>query len=100
VTLGVACLSVPYAVSGALLTELFPARLRYSGVALSSNIAGVASGFVPLVASAFLAAAGGASWTAAVVLIVIAVITTVSGALAPRVALGRDDEVRAVPHRA
>ncbi|MCE3549940.1 MHS family MFS transporter [Pseudonocardia sp. RS11V-5] len=93
VTLGVACLSVPYAVSGALLTELFPARLRYSGVALSANVAGVVSGFVPLVAAAFLAGAGGASWTAAVLLIVIALITAISGMLAPKVALGRDDEV-------
>jgi len=39
VTLGVACLSIPYAVSGPLLADLFPARLRYSGIALSSNIA-------------------------------------------------------------
>ena len=99
VTLGVACLSIPYAVSGALLTELFPARLRYSGVALSANVAGVVSGFVPLVASAFLAGAGGASWTAALLLIVIALITAISGMLAPKVALGRDDEVREVDVR-
>lgn len=28
-------MSIAYAVSGALLTDLLPARLRYSGVALS-----------------------------------------------------------------
>src|SRR5690606_37731459 len=35
VAAGVGILSIAYAVSGALLTELFPAHLRYSGVALA-----------------------------------------------------------------
>jgi MFS family permease len=90
VTLGVACLSIPYAVSGPLLAELFPAKLRYSGLALSSNTAGIVSGFVPLLATALQAATGGGSWSAAVLLIVIALITTLGGALAPRLSLSRD----------
>jgi MFS family permease len=93
VTLAVACLSIPYAVSGALLTELFPARLRYSGVALSSNIAGIVSGFVPLLATALLSLSGGRSWSAALLLVVIALITAGSGALAPRIALAQDEVV-------
>ncbi|GAA0928447.1 MFS transporter [Pseudonocardia zijingensis] len=93
VTLAVACLSIPYAVSGALLTDLFPARLRYSGVALSSNIAGVVSGFVPLMATALLAASGGLSWAPALLLVVIALITAGAGALAPRISLSRDEVV-------
>ena len=93
VTLAVACLSLPYAVSGALLTDLFPARLRYSGVALSANIASVISGFVPLVATALLAVSGGRSWTPALLLVVIALITAGSGALAPRLSLGHDEVV-------
>ncbi|WP_445185500.1 MFS transporter [Pseudonocardia sp. Cha107L01] len=93
VALGVACLSIPYAVSGPLLADLFPAKLRYSGLALSSNIAGIVSGFVPLVATALQAATGGGSWSAAVLLIVIALITTLGGALAPRLSLSRDEVV-------
>jgi len=93
VTLGVACLSIPYAVSGPLLADLFPARLRYSGIALSSNIAGIVSGFVPLLATALLAATGGGSWSAAALLIAIALITALGGALAPRLSLGRDEVV-------
>jgi MFS family permease len=93
VTLAVACLSITYAVSGALLTELFPARLRYSGVALSSNVAGIVSGFVPLLATALLSLSGGRSWSAALLLVVIALITAGSGALAPRVALAHDEVV-------
>jgi MFS family permease len=91
VALGVACLSIPYAVSGPLLADLFPAKLRYSGLALSSNIAGIVSGFVPLLATALQAATGGGSWSAAVLLIVIALITTLGGALAPRLSLSRDE---------
>ncbi|HEY0578507.1 MAG TPA: MFS transporter [Pseudonocardia sp.] len=91
VTLGVACLSIPYAVSGPLLADLFPAQLRYSGIALSSNAAGFVSGFVPLLATAVLAGTGGGSWSAALLLIVIALITTVAGVLAPRLSLGHDE---------
>jgi MFS family permease len=91
VTLAVACLSIAYAVSGALLTDLFPARLRYSGVALSANIASVVSGFVPLIATALLAVSGGRSWSPALLLVVIALITAASGALAPALSLGRDE---------
>jgi MFS family permease len=93
VTLAVACLSIPYAVSGALLTDLFPARLRYSGVALSANVASVVSGFVPLLATALLTVSDGRSWTPALMLVVIALITAASGALAPRLSLGHDEVV-------
>ncbi len=90
VTLVVACLSVPYAVSGALLTELFTPALRYSGVALSANFAGVASGFVPLAATAALAASGEESWAPALILVGIALVTTVAGWLAPSFAVDPD----------
>lgn len=93
ITVAVACLSVPYAVSGGLLTDLFPAKLRYSGVALSANIASVVSGFVPLLATALLVASGGKSWTPALMLVVIALITAGCGVLAPRIGLSRDAAV-------
>lgn len=94
VTLMVACLSVPYAVSGVLLANLFPAALRYSGVALSANLAGVASGFVPLAATAALAASGERSWAPALMLVGIALVTAVSGGVAPRLSM-QPDRVRA-----
>lgn len=93
VTLGIACLSIPYAVSGVLLTNLFPASLRYSGVALSANFAGVVSGFVPLAATAALAASGEKSWAPALLLVGVALVTTVSGWIAPRISLGHDEVV-------
>jgi MFS family permease len=90
VTFAVACLSIPYAVSGVLLTNLFPATVRYSGVALSANFAGVVSGFVPLAATALLAASGEESWAPALMLVGIALVTAVSGWIAPRISLGHD----------
>src|SRR3712207_4213017 len=47
ISAGIAALSVAYAVTGALLAELFPARYRYSGVALAYNFAGALNGFLP-----------------------------------------------------
>ncbi|GAA4615138.1 MFS transporter [Saccharopolyspora hordei] len=90
VTLATALLSVPYAVSGALLTELFPPHLRYSGVALSANIAGVVSGFVPLAATALLALGGGSSVLPTLLLVGISLVTAGCGFLAPRLSAGRD----------
>lgn len=84
VTLGIALLTIAYAVTGALLTELFPPELRYSGVALGYNIAGAITGFLPLIATALLASTGGASWTAALLLIFISLITALGGLLGER----------------
>ncbi|MCU1566556.1 MAG: transporter [Pseudarthrobacter sp.] len=79
VTLGIALLSVAYSVTGALLTELFPPELRYSGVSLGYNLAGALSGFLPLIAVALLGVSGGASWTASLLLIVVSLITAAGG---------------------
>ncbi|NOJ59997.1 MFS transporter [Arthrobacter sp. 260] len=79
VTIGIALVSLAYAVTGALLTELFPPHLRYSGVALGYNLAGALSGFLPLIAVALLGATGGGSWTASLLLIVVSLITAAGG---------------------
>ena len=68
-----------YSVTGALLTELFPPELRYSGVSLGYNLAGALSGFLPLIAVALLGVSGGASWTASLLLIVVSLITAAGG---------------------
>lgn len=88
IVVGIALLSIPYAASGALLTELFPANLRYSGVSLSANIASIISGFVPLIATAILAASGKQSWAPALLLVVLALVTALCGVLASRHAAG------------
>lgn len=85
--IGQGALSYPYAVVGAILAGLFPARFRYTGVAFSSNLAGLVGGFVPMVATALFAAAGGQWWPEAVLLIVIAAITLLGAAVAPRVTI-------------
>lgn len=84
VTVGIMLITLAYAVTGALLTDLFPPHLRYSGVALGYNLAGVVSGFLPLIATAFLAASGNQSWSAALLLIAVALITAVGGLIGER----------------
>ncbi|MET9708993.1 MFS transporter [Nocardiopsis alba] len=92
ITAGVAILSTAYAVSGALLAELFPADLRYSGVALAYNLAGALSGFLPFVATALLDSTGGGSWVASLLFMGIALITAVGGLYGERLRV-RDEVV-------
>ncbi|GAA3688884.1 MFS transporter [Arthrobacter ginkgonis] len=84
ITLGIVLIAVAYAVNGALLTELFPPKLRYSGVALGYNIAGATSGFMPMLATAMLGVSGNASWGAALILVVISLLTALGGILGER----------------
>lgn len=44
-------LAVAYAVTGVILPQLFVPEIRYSGVALGFNIAGMVGGFVPMIAT-------------------------------------------------
>ncbi|WNG85346.1 hypothetical protein C6A87_015375 [Mycobacterium sp. ITM-2016-00317] len=90
VAAGIALITLAYAVTGALLAELLPPSLRYSGVSLGYNLAGAVSGFLPLVATALLSVGGNASWPAALVLIGICVITAIGGLAGERMRL-RDD---------
>ena len=84
VTVGILMITLAYAVTGALLTELFPPQLRYSGVALGYNIAGALSGFLPLIATALLAWGGNQSWPAALLLVAISLITALGGVIGGR----------------
>jgi len=55
-----------YGVTGALISELFEARVRYSGISLGYQMAGVLGGaLAPLIATALVQWAGGASWPVA-----------------------------------
>ncbi|ALV45207.1 MFS transporter [Arthrobacter alpinus] len=84
---GVAVLSVPYAVSGAALTSLFATKVRYTGVAITSNTAGVISGFVPLIATALVAANGNSFWPGAAILVVVSILTALSGIFLPALSI-------------
>lgn len=86
-TLAVAALSLPYAASGTVLTGLFPAKTRYTGVGLAQNVAGMISGFIPLVATALVAAASSHWWPAAAMLIFLSLFTAVAGIITPRLSV-------------
>jgi MFS family permease len=58
--------SLLYGVLGALTAELFPARLRYSGISFSNQMAGLPGGaFTPIVAASLVNWSGGKSWLVA-----------------------------------
>ena len=71
--------------AGAVTTNLFPARFRYSGVAAAKEInAAAIAGPTPFIAAALVSANGGEPWLAAMYVSVCCVVTVVSLA-----ALGR-----------
>ncbi|WP_353946148.1 MFS transporter [Streptomyces sp. HUAS MG91] len=96
VSLGIGALSIPYAPIGAVVSGMFPEEFRYSAVAMSYNLAGVLSGFVPLMATSLTSAAHGASWGAALLLMAIAA-CTVAGSLAAGTVLRRHAAAPSTP---
>ncbi|MBO1329887.1 MFS transporter [Streptomyces sp. VRA16 Mangrove soil] len=96
VSLGIGALSIPYAPIGAVVSGMFPEEFRYSAVAMSYNLAGVLSGFVPLIATSLTSAADGASWGAGLLLMVIAA-CTVAGSLAAGTVLRRHAAALSAP---
>src|SRR5699024_12434126 len=63
-----------------LLSELFPAEMRYSGVAIGANIAGAISGLLPFLATWMNSAnEQPSSIPGIVILIIVALITAVGG---------------------
>lgn len=70
---------LPYGVQAALFCELFPPRVRYSGISLGFQIATVLGGaLAPTVASVLLAMSGGHSWSIAAYVSVLAVLMVAS----------------------
>lgn len=66
----------------AIFSELFDARVRYSGASLSYQLASMfAGGLTPLIATALLVRFNGASWPIALYLIGLAVITLICASL-------------------
>ena len=68
-----------YGVSGALTAELFPARLRYSGISFSQQMAGLPGGaLTPIIATTLVNWSGGKSWPVAAYVAIAALITFVA----------------------
>lgn len=86
-TIAVAALSVPYAASGTVLTGLFPAKYRYTGVGMAQNVAGMVSGFIPMIATALVASAANHWWPAAAMLVFLSLFTAASALISPRMSV-------------
>lgn len=84
ICMGTMAIDIVYASTGTLLTEMFPPELRYTGVSVSFQFAGAIGGFMPMIATAMLAANGEESWAAASLLVVVCVITAVGGVFGTR----------------
>jgi MFS family permease len=72
-----------YGITGVYLAGLFPARVRYSGISFSYQMAGMLGGaLAPMISTALIQWAGGASWPVASYLAVTALISLVAVYLA------------------
>lgn len=75
---------VAFGVQGVILSELFSTEARYSGAAVSRELAAVLfGGFAPFIAVALSTSAGGDPWPVALYVITLATITFVAGWFAP-----------------
>jgi MHS family shikimate/dehydroshikimate transporter-like MFS transporter len=78
---------IGFGVGASWYSEMFTARLRYSGASLGFQIgAAISGGLTPFAAASFMAWTGGATWPISVYLIVLAVITFIATAAAPETA--------------
>ena len=78
---------VMFGIGAPWYSELFTARLRYSGASLGFQVgAALSGGLSPLIAASLMAWAGGATWPVSVFLIVCALITAIATSFAPETA--------------
>jgi MFS transporter, MHS family, shikimate and dehydroshikimate transport protein len=78
---------IGFSVGAPWYSELFAARLRYSGASLGFQIgAAISGGLTPFAAASFMAWTGGATWPISVYLIVLAAITFIATTVAPETA--------------
>lgn len=74
---------IGFSVGAAWYSELFAARLRYSGSSLGFQIGAAIAGLTPSAAATLMAWTGGATWPISVYLIVVAAITLLAARVAP-----------------
>jgi MHS family shikimate/dehydroshikimate transporter-like MFS transporter len=78
---------VMFGIGAPWYSELFTARLRYSGASLGFQVgAALSGGLSPLIAASLMAWAGGATWPVSIFLIACAAITAVAAYFAPEMA--------------
>jgi MHS family shikimate/dehydroshikimate transporter-like MFS transporter len=77
---------IGFAVGAPWYSELFTARLRYSGASLGFQIGAAIAGLTPFAAASLMAWTGGATWPISVYLIVIAAVTFIATRVAPETA--------------
>ncbi|GJD50582.1 Fosfomycin resistance protein AbaF [Methylobacterium crusticola] len=78
---------VGFGVGAPFYSELFAARLRYSGASLGFQIgAAISGGLTPFAAASLMVWSGGATWPISIYLIAAALITIVATAMAPETA--------------
>jgi hypothetical protein len=67
-----------YGPLGVFFSELFGARVRYSGASLGYQVGGLLAGLIPFIATALLSVGSGSSWPIALFLIGVDCISVVS----------------------
>jgi len=78
---------IMFGTGAAWMSELFDARLRYSGASLGFQVgAALSGGFTPLIAAALLAWSGGQTWPISVYMIALAGVTLLAALSAPETA--------------
>ncbi|WP_264048204.1 MFS transporter [Methylobacterium flocculans] len=78
---------IMFGTGAAWMSELFDARLRYSGASLGFQVgAALSGGFTPLIAAALLTWSSGATWPISIYLIVLACVTLTAAFLSPETA--------------
>ena len=82
VCLGLSLVTITYSVSGVLLSEVFPANVRYSGVAISANIASAVSGLLPFLATALNASNETPSSIPGIIILAVTALITAFGGFA------------------
>ncbi|MDX6805824.1 MFS transporter [Terrihabitans rhizophilus] len=83
---------IMFGTGAAWMSELFDARLRYTGASMGFQVgAALSGGFTPLIAAALLAWAGGSTWAISVYLIVLACVTLTAAMIAAETAGKRID---------
>jgi MHS family shikimate/dehydroshikimate transporter-like MFS transporter len=88
-----------YGVTGSFISELFDARVRYSGISLGYQMAGVLGGAVaPLLATYLVQQSGGDSWPVAAYLFVMSLVSLLAVFFAAdRFRVAIDEDAREMP---
>ena len=92
VCLGLSLVTITYSVSGVLLSEIFPANVRYSGVAISANIASAVAGLLPFLATAMNASNDTPSSIPGIIILAVVALITAYGGFAGE-KHRRDDDI-------